>query len=279
MYSGTTLKPLKYFDAWLGAHQKLDRLAYRWLVSELLPPSTAWPSRSQILKFEGIDGPDGIKRKTPGQDEPWHFYDPYNETDTQIFAHISAHYEQLVSALQERHMTRAGFEAAWLAHAVVDGLTPAHHYPYEQELMRLRGGHSLDSRTNRREKLVMHGDTITEKLRNNWQMWGDKGLLATHLAFEWGVAIAISPLRYMRLRTHLPQKVPTVTGQTYIEFFKARAQNVAALRLYEQFYATGWTPKLARLIRRQLAPEVVQTVALIWRSAALEANPETPCES
>jgi hypothetical protein len=272
MYAGTTLKPLKYFDAWLGAHQKLDRLAYRWLAEELLPADTLWPLRKQILRFEGIDGPDGIKRKTPGQDEPWHFYDPYDESDTHIFEHICGHYERLVKALKAQQSTRAGFEAAWLAHALVDGLTPAHHYPYEQELMRLRGGHSLETRNTPREKLLMHGDTVTEKLRNNWHMWGDKGLLATHLAFEWGVAIAMSTLRYGQVRKCIPAEIVAVSSDTYIDFFKSQAKTIADLRLYEQFYATGWTPKLARQVRRHVVPQLVRTVGLIWQSAAIEAR-------
>lgn len=253
---------------WFGAHQKIDRLARRkFELDATKGAAQLFPATKQILQFEGHNGPDAIKRKTPAQDEPWHYYDPYDETDTQILDIIAEHYENLVSALREENKTRASFEAAWLAHAVVDGLTPAHHYPYEQELKRLRGGKGIESRTSAKEKLVMPGDTMREKLRNNWQMWGDKGLLATHIAFEAGVALVILPLRFSRMSfTPRPKRV------NYLDFFKSQAAVVAELKLYEQFYSSAWTPNLAKRVRRELVPVIVSTVAYIWQSAAESAH-------
>ncbi|MCA9327406.1 hypothetical protein KDA14_02650 [Candidatus Saccharibacteria bacterium] len=252
---------------WFGAHQKIDRLARRKFACDAADgPATLFPETKQILQFEGHNGPDAIKRKTPAQDEPWHYYDPYDETDTQILDIIAEHYKNLVAALREENKTRASFEAAWLAHAVVDGLTPAHHYPYEKELQRLRGGKGIESRTTAKEKILMPGDTMREKLRNNWQMWGDKGLLATHIAFEAGVALVILPLRFTRMRFQpRPKRTP------YLEYFKSQATIVADLKLYEQFYVSAWTPKLAKRVRRELVPVIVSTVAYIWQSAAEEA--------
>ena len=49
----------------------------------------------------------------------------------------------------------AAFEAAWLAHAVTDGFTPAHHEPLEEQLEGLR---PTDDRGKKwRGKIVMAG--------------------------------------------------------------------------------------------------------------------------
>jgi hypothetical protein len=272
MYSGTTLTPLKWLDACVGAHQKIDRIARHHLANIFEGRGYYFPTGWQILKFEGQNGPDGIKRKAPAQDEPWHFYDPTNpEGDTRVIDSIVEHYELLVVALRERNQARASFEAAWLAHAIVDGLTPAHHYPYEAELTRLRGGNSIDTRTSVKEKLLMHGDTVTERVGNNWKMWGDKGLLATHFAFEWGVAVIILPLRMRRAKP---------TDSDLFEFrhlgmataFHARAKAVADLGMYEAFYKSSWTPKLAKQVRRQLVPIIINTVTAAWYSAVLDSQ-------
>jgi len=269
MYSGTTLKGSKHFDAWFGAHQKIDRTARRHL--EQLLPNNEFPKRKSIVRFEGLDGPDGIKRKTPAQDEPWHYFDPADTNDTQLLDIINDHYANLVAALREQNDTRASFEAAWLAHAVVDGLTPAHHYPYEEELMRLRGGAGIETRTSPKEKLVMPGDTLPERLSNNWQMWGDKGLLATHIAFEIGVAVMLMPLR---LRRAMPtqEQLRHVHGLGVRQLFVERAKQIDDLQMYQQFYKSGWTPRLAKIVRQQLAPIIVNTVTLIWYAAVTEAH-------
>ncbi|MGB4796728.1 MAG: hypothetical protein WBP23_05865, partial [Candidatus Saccharimonadales bacterium] len=135
MYAGSTLKQLRDLDRWFGAHQKIDRLAYQHMMNHALRRSlVTFPSIRMILTFEGVNGPDAIKHKSPGLDEPWHFFDPHDPGDTKLLDIIDSHFNSLVLALLARNETRAAFEAAWLAHAVVDGLTPAHHYPYEKEL-------------------------------------------------------------------------------------------------------------------------------------------------
>lgn len=269
MYSGSTFKPTQRFDAWFGAHQKIDRTARKHL--GLLLPDTNFPGIKTILKFEGMDGPDGIKRKTPAQDEPWHYYDPEDANDEQIIEIIEQHYDNLVQALQQDRQPRAAFEAAWLAHAIVDGLTPAHHYPYEKELVRLRGGAGIETRTTPKEKLLMPGDTLPKRLSNNWQMWGDKGLLATHIAFEIGVAVLIAPLRLKRALP-TPAQCNTVQTKDLKELFIARAHSIADLHLYEQFYQSGWTPRLSKQVRKELMPQIVNTVTLAWYAAAHEAR-------
>lgn len=269
MYSGTTLRPMRLFDAWFGAHQKIDRVA-RGHLGSVLGEGQMFPTRKQIIKFEGLDGPDGIKRKTPARDEPWHFMDPEDEEDRQIVDILQHNYRELVTALREGNQTRAGFEAAWLAHGIVDGLTPAHHYPYEEEMIRLRGGAGIETRTTSKDKIIMPGDNLPQRLSNNWQMWGDKGLLATHIAFEIGIAVMITPLRLGRALP-TPSDLHTATTQTMSELFIERAKRVSAMKMYDQFYKSGWTPKLAKQARRELMPLIVNTVTLVWYQAAREA--------
>ena len=249
-------------------------MAYKHL-AKILPDElfTAFPTTKQLLHFEGINGPDGIKIKTPAQGEPWHFYNPFDKNDTQILDLMRANYRNLVRALKEGNVTRAAFEASWLAHAIVDGLTPAHHYPYEEELIRLRGGSGIDERTSYKSKLLMPGDTIVERVKHNWEMLGDKGLLSTHMAFEFGVAVLIVPMRrgtkreFNAAELHLAE-----TKDGFIKYFQRRAEEVAELELYQKFYQVGWTPKTVKVVRSQLVPILVETITFAWYAALAEAN-------
>lgn len=267
MYSGSTLTAIS--GQLLGAHQKIDRVARRHL--EQLAPKCPFPSVRAILHFEGDNGPDAIKRKSPAKDEPWHYLQPFDDTDTQLLQLITDHYLELVKALRAKDEVRAGFEASWLAHAIVDGLTPAHHYPYEEKLVELRGGEGIETRTSLKKKLILPGETLRHQAHNNWQFWGPKGVFTTHAAFEWGVATLIKPLS---LRHALPSatELQAVHSNTIAEWFRKAAQDVANLGLYDSFYEHGWTPKLARQIRRELAPALVRAVTLVWYSAAREAG-------
>jgi hypothetical protein len=270
MYSGTTLTPLS--GRVLGAHQKLDKLA-RANLRYVLHDNQVFPSLRMILHFEGVKGPDAIKRKSPAKDEPWHYFDPFDEDDTRLIELIAAHYARLVTALKANDEIRAAFEAAWLAHAIVDGLTPAHHYPYEEELIELRGGEGIETRTTIKDKLVMPGETRRSQLRNNWKMWGPKGLLTTHGLFEWGVAAVIAPMQHRPMR---PSEHDLKELQLFgvVELFRRKAKEVAALDMYEQYYKTGWTPKLAKSVRKKLVPTIVQMLTLAWYSAVVDAGLE-----
>src|SRR5665811_683192 len=135
MYSGSTLN--NHSGNWLGVHQKIDRSALRALATHTNVVN--FPSIKRLLNFEGKNGPDGIKAKSPSKDEPWHYYDPFDPDDTELLGLIAKHYSGLVENLKIKDEQKAAFEAACLAHALVDGLTPAHHYPYEEELAGLRG--------------------------------------------------------------------------------------------------------------------------------------------
>lgn len=268
MYSGTTFT--KYSGRILGAHQKIDRVARKHLAKIMAEPN-AFPSIRDILHFEGKNGPDGIKVKSPARDEPWHYFNPFDDDDSQLIELISSHYDRLVKELKAGNNERAAFEAAWLAHAIVDGLTPAHHYPYEEKLTELRKGRTLESRTTYREKLIMHGDTRREKVSNNWKMWGARGLYMTHTLFEMGVASLIKPLTFTEA---IPKKKDVKLMQEIgpVEWFRRTAREVGVLDLYTRYYQKGWTPKLAYEVRHKLGPLIIKDVTLTWHQALVDAK-------
>jgi len=268
MYSGLELT--RFSGRVLGAHQKIDSIARRHL-NKLLPKESLFPPIGQILHFEGKNGPDGLKLKSPARDEPWHFYAPFNDEDSHILGLIKHHYDLLVEALREGDKERTAFEAAWLAHAIVDGLTPAHHYPYEEKLAELRGGESKETRDTKRKKVVMPGDTRRDKVKNNWKMWGAKGLFMTHWWFEFGIATLIKPLNFGEAK-------PSKTELKHFmelglnEWFKRTAREIAVLDMYDAYYKKGWTPKLAYQVRHKLGPAIVRTVTLTWYGALCDAG-------
>jgi hypothetical protein len=267
MYSGTTLT--NYSGAILGAHQKIDRVSYKYLtrsVSEM----TGFPSIRDILHFEGKNGPDGIKRKSPAKDEPWHFYDPFDEDDSQLIELIESHYKELVKQLKKGTPERAAFDAAWIAHAIVDGLTPAHHFPYEEKLIELRGG-GLHERDSIKNKIIIPGDTKRESIKKNWAMWGAGGLMSMHAMFEAGVAVIIAPIN-MKTAKPTENDIDTFLEIGYEEWFKRAAREIALLDMYERFHAKGWSPRLVRDVRNHLGPIIIKTVTLVWYGAMRDAG-------
>ncbi len=266
MYSGTTFHNLS--GNILGAHQKLDRAAFKVLKSTAGIP--VFPPIRSIIHFEGKNGPDGIKRKSAGRNEPRHFYNPHDEHDADLPKMITEHYRQLVGELKDGNQERAAFEASWLAHALVDGLTPAHHYPYDDEMARLRG-EDVDAVTTVKDKMVLKGDTKAETLRKNWGLWGAKGLFTTHALFELGVATLIAPLR-LGGKPIDETKLRAARKVGVERLFRDAAREIAALDMYEAFYARGWTVRLSSVVKKTLAPKMVEVVALAWYLAAEEAG-------
>jgi hypothetical protein len=252
-----------------GAHQKIDRLA-RGTLRELMKKDTAFPNKRLILHFEGINGPDAIKRKSPAQDEPWHYYSPFDEHDTQLLQIISDHYDALVQSLKDKDNVRSGFEAAWLAHALVDGLTPPHHFPYEEQLAQLRG-EGLETRNTIKGKLVMPGETPFKRLSNNWKMWGPHGLLTAHGFFEFGIAALIKPFTLKQVMLS-DTDIIELAEYGVLELFRRKAREIAALNMYEAYQKNGWTRELVRQARRTMVPVMVHTVTLTWYAACIDAG-------
>ena len=267
MYAGFITS--KYTANWLGAHQKFNRNAYRQLLPYI--EMSKFPPLDKIQHFEGYNGPDGIKVKTPHRhEEPSHFYDP-DAGHGPLIDHLENHYESLVESLREKNPIRASFEAAWLAHTIVDGLTPAHHYPYEEELHLMYSAGKQEFNT-RRNKVIIQGDSRRQALQNNWQMWGSKGLLSTHIHFEAGVAAAVLTGTFREPLSPLKVRQARRMGAT--DFFRDQALAIHRLRMYDRFYETSWTIGLARMVRKQLAPTIIQTLATEWILAAEEAGIE-----
>ncbi len=269
MYSGTTLT--KYSGRILGAHQKFDRVARKQL-DTLLADSNSFPSKKLILQFEGKNGPDAIKRKSPAKDEPWHYYSPFDDNDSLLIDLIEDHYNQLVRELKKKNVERVAFECAWLAHALVDGLTPAHHYPYEDKLSEIRGA-GKETRTTVREKIIPKGATKRDTFKKSWKVYGPKGLMTTHGLFEMGIAAIVAPLGFGEA---MPTKadVERIDAIGPIEWFKQTSREIAVLDMYEAYYKKGWTSKLANQVRHKLAPSIIKTICLTWYSAVKEAGIE-----
>ncbi len=265
MYSGTTLNNKSGFI--LGAHQKIDKVSRKNL-NLLTSNSSKFPSTKEILHFEGKNGPDGIKRKSPAKDEPWHYYDPFDDADVQLIEIVDQHYRDLVIKLRKGEP--AAFDAAWLAHGLVDGLTPAHHFPYEAKLEELRGG-SIDQRTSIAKKLIIPGDNTMQTLKNNWKMWGVGGLMSMHGMFEIGVGAILAPLK---MNSSLPSEndIKQMIDLGWVEYFQRSAREIALLDMYDRFYARGWTVKLIRDVRNELGPIIIKTVTLTWFLAMREAG-------
>lgn len=259
MYSGSTLTP--FSGNIMGAHQKLDRVA-RHHLSKILEDDSVFPRARKITHFEGNKGPDAIKRKSPSKDEPWHFYSPFDDNDSTLIELIEDHQKKLISEIKNGSQEKIAFEAAWLAHAVTDGLTPAHHYPYEKELKSIWGV-DHDSRSTKKSKFMPPADTVREQLNKSWKAWGPKGLISMHSLFELGVATIIAPISMKEsLPTEHELSEALVIGQA--ELFKRAAREVAVLDMYERFLKKGWTPRLVVDTRQKLGPIIAKTITLSW---------------
>ena len=109
MYAGTTLT--RYSGRVLGTHQKIDKVS-RINLNILVNGKQCFPGPKKILQFEGKNGPDGIKRKSPAQDEPAHYLSPFDMDDTKLIEMIRDHYNNLVKELKDKNEERSAFEAA-----------------------------------------------------------------------------------------------------------------------------------------------------------------------
>ncbi len=268
MYSGTTLT--KSSGRIIGAHQKIDRVA-RNNLTKLLGDNTLFPSSRKILHFEGKNGPDGIKRKSPAQNEPWHFFNPFDDDDTVVLDQVKRHYKYLIKELKENNKEKVAFEAAWLAHTIVDGLTPAHHFPYEEKLKELRGSADKESRNSIKSKIVLPGDTRREQVKNNWKMWGPKGLLTSHGTFELGIAAIIAPLSFADSKPSYDE-IKLAYEMGVDKYFWKKSREIAVMDIYTRYHKKGWTAKLSVDVRNKLIPDIIKTVTISWYCALLDAK-------
>ncbi len=259
MYSGFVTH--KRVITRVGIHQRFDMAAYR-LISPYISEES-FPSLKDILHFEGYNGPDGLKVKSPKVAEPSHLYDPLTDQG-EVPMHIENHYRMLVDRLKAGDMIRGAFEASWMAHYICDGLTPAHHFPLEEKLLEARESvSSLPLDTRDFERLVA-------QTRKYWQIWGAKGHYTTHFNFEMGIAFALVlfPIRARFSEGSLAR----ARSLGPLEFFKEEARAVAELELYDKFYADGWSADIAGTVKNVIAPQTAATIGYIWLLALLEAG-------
>ncbi len=268
MYSFGPLPKVGKSGRIIGAHQKIDRVARRHL-DTLLSRSLRFPDIRTILRFEGINGPDGMKLKSPGVDEPWHFIDPRDPHDASLLVDIRNHTHNLSTALYKKDDIRASFEASWLAHAVVDGLTPAHHEP-EEETVRVAREEVQDKKTVRSRVIISGNGSAKQFVKNNWDHWGAGGTMTTHTMFEGGVATTIKALKFEEAQPSQNDLI-RVRQEGFEAIFLEALQKVAALDMYTQYKKRGWTRSIASTTRRQLVPLIIETVILAWYTAYVDA--------
>lgn len=263
------IKGSKHSGKLIGVHQKLDKAARELLAAEFGRDARIFPSIEKILYFEGTRGPDGLKAKSPGVDEPEHFIQPDND-DGKLRQMILDHQYNLTHALIQNNHERAAFEAAWMAHAITDGLTPAHHYPFREVVDELMTDKDYKTIFGKEIKGIMRGDNLAQAARNNWLYWGAGGVMTKHIAFEYGVAYIIAPIGIKRL---MPKTTHEEFRNVDIEkAFYSSLKKVHALRMYDNFLQSGWTTQLALETREVLIPEIIRAIALGWASSLEQAN-------
>lgn len=259
MYAGTTYG--KKSGQLIGVHQRIDKIA-RLNLKKFLQNGETFPNTPQILHFEGTNGPDGIKRKSPSIDEPWHFIDPDKPEDTSVMTMITDHQFNLAVALKNNNIERAAFEAAWMAHAIVDGLTPAHHFPLADKIQELFGMPHHE-RSSVKEKNIIKGKNRRDTLSKNWQYWGKRGIFMNHFMYEFGVATAIVGKGVGK--TVITQTdIDSLVKNGYPKTFETIMKQVIGLRTYEIYTRKGWDRQLAEVIRQELVPLIVHAVVLGW---------------
>lgn len=263
MYSTLAIrKNPKKGKSLVGTHQKLDRVARKVLV-RILPKDADFPTSPEIVYFEGMRGPDGIKRKSPGVDEPVHFIILKND-DGVLWRTIEDHQYNLREALKKKDRVRAAFEAAWMAHAITDGLTPAHHFPLKDATEELMSEKEFVKIFGEPIKGIMRGENALETARNNWLYWGAGGYMSKHIAFEYGVALMVAAMPYRKMMPKLKKK--ELKSINLKKEFYAAVKKIDGLDMYGRFQTEGWSPELAVEVRKILIPEIVRLIVLGWLS-------------
>ena len=286
MYSTVgLLKNAKRSGRLIGTHQKLDRVARRKL-STLLTKDEHFPGVKEILKFEGMQGPDGLKRKSPGVDDPMHFIEPGHDNG-ELRKLILNHHHNLHRALKGNNRSyegiftdysqiksngkpdevRAAFEAAWLAHVVTDGLTPAHHYPYQSAVKEMMSDREYVKIFGQPMKGIMRGRNFSETAKNNWQYWGPEGYMTKHIAFEYGAAVMASTMTGRAMLVKVKLNREDLLKMDFMEEFYRSLDAVHQRDIYSRFRRSGWTTELANECHDFLLPEMVRMIIIAWFSA------------
>ncbi len=296
MYSTVgLLKNAKKSGRLIGTHQKLDRVARRKLGS-FLRKNEYFPGIEAILNFEGNRGPDGLKTKSPGIDEPMHMILPDRDDGVLRELIINHQYNLRQALLGKNHSyegiykdaselnsvqtpkkskltnspkkslkpdeTRAAFEAAWIAHSVVDGLTPPHHFPYQEAVSELMSDQEYVKIFGQPIKGIMPGHNLPERARNNWLYLGPEGYMTKHIAFEYGAALLTRSMTYRALTPKIT--LAELKKLDLIDEFYKSLHNINQRDIYTRFRRYGWTRDLANECRTFLLPEMVRMIIIAW---------------
>ena len=264
MYAGTTIR--RGSGKIAGVHQKIDRAARRHL-KKFITKTVNFPNIKDILHFEGTNGPDGLKRKSPSTDSPWHFIDPSKPNDRELLIMIDDHIVNLSDALKTNNSVRAAFEAAWLAHAIVDGLTPSHHYPLNEKIEEL-WGKPRNERLTVMQKNIIRGINPRDTLSKNWEYWGAGGVWTKHFMFEWGTATSVATANYKDVIMN-KRDITHLERVSFDEMFMKSLHKIDSLKMYEELGVNGWNQRLVRQTRNILVPEMIKMVTLAWYQASI----------
>ncbi len=227
----------------VGTHQKFDRTAYGLIKSKI--EAGKFPARSQIINFEGSGGPDGLKFK--GNYTTDHMWDPVNKIG-QLPTWIEIHYKNLVKALRDDDLVKAAFEAGFMAHYLTDSLTPAHHLSHKFILEEYEG----------------------KKHRKRWKIYGHKGILSTHVAFESGISSAIF---FNPIKVEFDNKLFSRIKEDGIkEVVMHESLTISKLHIYDQYLRRGWNTKLVKVIKATVVKRIPQFIAAAWLAAYQEAH-------
>ena len=246
----------------VGTHQKLDRVARRFL-NKFLDENVYFPSGKEIVYFEGMRGPDGLKRKCPSYPQPSHFILPKSDDKTLFFQVLNCQ-SNLKKALKEKNHERAAFEAAWMAHYLTDALTPAHHFPLSEAKEELMSDNEYFEIFGRPLRHIMRGDTPIKTVKNNWCYYGKNGHMTKHFFFEFKIAQIINPMKAKNLYPKL-QKKDLENINLEKEFYKS-VQKIYSLKMYDRYRELGWTGKLNQEAKKILLPEIIKLIVIAWYS-------------
>ncbi len=156
-----------------------------------------------------------------------------------------------------------------MAHAIADGLTPAHHYPYSEVVDELMLDMDYKKIFGVEIKGIMRGHNLLEATRNNWIYWGAGGVMTKHIAFEYGIAYAVAASKQKELLPKIEGKLDVSKIDIKKEFYKS-LERVNQLDMYGRFLKDGWTTQLAFDVKQVLVPEVVRAITMAWLSSLPE---------
>jgi len=134
-----------------------------------------------------------------------------------------------------------------MAHYLTDSLTPAHHLSHKFILEEYEG----------------------KKYRKRWKIYGHKGILSSHVAFETGISSAIF---FTPIKVSFDDKLHKLIRKDGIK--KVVMQESLAIskhNIYEQFLQKGWSAKLAKTIKATVVKRIPQLISAAWLSAYEEA--------